>query len=92
MKNRCLLAKVCLVVALTGVGVLLNPPRIYSQEVGRPVVLVAAGEYTHFENTTRVVSYLGRKSLAFARSHHWLQARLHWFIHYWNLRQAKKYA
>jgi insertion element IS1 protein InsB len=37
------------------------------------------------------VSYLGRKSLAFARSHYWLKARLHWFIHHWNLRQAKKY-
>ncbi len=37
------------------------------------------------------VSYLGRKSLAFARSLHWLQARLYWFIHHWNLRQAKKY-
>ena len=37
------------------------------------------------------VSYLGRKSLAFARSLHWLQVRLHWFIHQWNLRQAKKY-
>ena len=38
------------------------------------------------------VSYLGRKSLAFARSTHWLQARLHWFIHHWNLRQARKFA
>jgi IS1 family transposase len=37
------------------------------------------------------VSYLGRKSLAFARSWHWLHYRLHWFIHHWNLRQAKKW-
>lgn len=38
------------------------------------------------------VSYLGRKSLAFARSGFWLTTRLHWFIHHWNLRQAKKFA
>ena len=37
------------------------------------------------------VSYLGRKSLAFARSLHWLRYRLTWFIHQWNKRQAKKY-
>ena len=37
------------------------------------------------------VSYLGRKSLAFARSAFWLQTRLHWFIHHWNLRQAQKF-
>jgi IS1 family transposase len=37
------------------------------------------------------VSYLTRKSLAFARSRHWLQARLQWFIHRWNQRQARKF-
>ena len=37
------------------------------------------------------VSYLGRRSLAFARSVHWLRDRLAWFIHRWNQRQAKKY-
>lgn len=37
------------------------------------------------------VSYLGRRSLAFARSLHWLRYRLRWFIHIWNQRQAKKY-
>ena len=37
------------------------------------------------------VSYLGRKTLAFARSIHWLQTRLHWFLHRWNLRQQKKW-
>lgn len=37
------------------------------------------------------VSYLGRKTLAFARSSHWLQTRLRWFLHHWNLRQARKY-
>jgi len=31
------------------------------------------------------VSYLGRKTLSFARS-------LHWFIYHWNLRQAKKWS
>jgi len=38
------------------------------------------------------VSYLGRKTLAFARSLHWLKYRLHWFIYNWNLRQAKKWS
>lgn len=38
------------------------------------------------------VSYLVRRTSAFARSHHWLLARLHWMIHHWNLRQADKYA
>lgn len=37
------------------------------------------------------VSYLGRKTLAFARSTHWLQTRLHWFLHCWNQRQARKW-
>jgi len=37
------------------------------------------------------VSYLGRKSLAFARSLHWLRYRLTWFIHCWNQRQDKKH-
>lgn len=37
------------------------------------------------------VSYLGRKSAAFARSHFWLATRLHWFLHHWNLRQANKF-
>jgi IS1 family transposase len=37
------------------------------------------------------VSYLGRKSAAFARSHFWLSTRLHWFLHHWNKRQAKKF-
>ena len=37
------------------------------------------------------VSYLGRKTQAFARSLYWLQTRFHWFIHHWNLRQARKY-
>lgn len=37
------------------------------------------------------VSYLGRKSAAFARSTQWLETRMHWFIHHWNQRQAKKY-
>ena len=37
------------------------------------------------------VSYLGRKSAAFARSHFWLTTRLHWFLHNWNLRQAQKF-
>lgn len=54
------------------------------------------GETSEVEGTNNAlragVSYLGRKSLAFARSLHWLQARLHWFIHHWNLRQAKKHA
>ena len=53
------------------------------------------GETSAVEGTNNAlragVSYLTRKSLAFARSLHWLQARLHWFIHHWNLRQAKKY-
>jgi len=38
------------------------------------------------------VSYLGRKTLSFARSLYWLRYRLHWFIHHWNQRQAKKYS
>ena len=38
------------------------------------------------------VSYLGRKSLAFARSQHWLKMRLTWFIYHWNKRQARKFA
>jgi insertion element IS1 protein InsB len=37
------------------------------------------------------VSYLGRKTLSFARSTYWLCVRLRWFIHHWNLRQAKKW-
>jgi IS1 family transposase len=37
------------------------------------------------------VSYLGRKSAAFARSHFWLATRLHWFLHHWNQRQARKF-
>ncbi len=52
------------------------------------------GETSPVEGTNNAlragVSYLGRKSLAFARSLHWLQDRLQWFIHHWNLRQAKK--
>lgn len=56
----------------------------------------AWGETSMIEGTNNAlrqgVSYLGRKSLAFARSHHWLVARLRWFVHHWNLRQAKKYA
>lgn len=44
------------------------------------------GETSPLEGTNNAlrqgVSYLGRKSLAFARSLHWLQARLHWFIHH----------
>jgi IS1 family transposase len=38
------------------------------------------------------VSYLVRKTQAFARSPFWLQTRLHWFIHHWNLRQARRHA
>ena len=53
------------------------------------------GETSAVEGTNNAlrqgVSYLTRKSLAFARSLHWLQVRLHWFIHHWNLRQAKKW-
>ena len=37
-------------------------------------------------------SYLVRRGAAFARSHHWLVARLHWMIHHWNLKQARKYS
>ena len=37
------------------------------------------------------VSYLGRKTNAFARSTYWLHMRLSWFIHKWNRRQAKKW-
>ena len=37
------------------------------------------------------VSYLGRKTLAFARSTYWLQMRLHWFLHHWNIKQKKIY-
>ena len=37
------------------------------------------------------VSYLGRKSAAFARSLFWLTTRVSWFIHHWNQRQAKKF-
>jgi IS1 family transposase len=43
-------------------------------------------------NTLRqCVSYLGRKTAAFARSHFWLATRLHWFLHHWNQRQAQKF-
>ena len=37
------------------------------------------------------VSYLGRKSAAFARSLFWLNSRLRWFLHRYNLRQAKRW-
>ena len=38
------------------------------------------------------VSYLVRKSCAFARSHEWLCARLLWTLFHWNQKQDKRYA
>ena len=53
------------------------------------------GQTSEVEGTNNAlrqrVSYLVRRSAAFARSIHWLVARLHWTIHHWNLRQAAKH-
>lgn len=38
------------------------------------------------------VSYLVRRSCAFARSHFWLCARLLWTLFHWNKKQDKRYS
>ena len=61
-------------------------PKALPEEFGETAALEGVN------NAVRAgVSYLGRRSLAFARSLHWLRYRITWFIHTWNQRQAKKY-